>query len=113
MASFTDESWSSPEADLDAAQFCAVCLIDLNQAGQPKVKSNCKLPLQKSPGAAYNRAAIRNAMSRIAQMTGVPAADQNKAAAKLLSLAQQAGIQTAEKMQSAAMNKAIRKMAGR
>ena len=90
---FTNESWSSSEADLDADQFCSVCLIDGNAQGTPKVKSKCKLPLRATPGAPYNTNAIRNAMSRIMQLVGVSPEDKRKAARKLMSLAAEGGIE--------------------
>ena len=89
---FTDASWSTPESDLSVEQFCSVCLVDLNPKGAEKAKGNCKLPLRSSPGAPYNKAAIRNAMGRIFQMKGVPAEAKRKAARRLVSLANEAGI---------------------
>jgi hypothetical protein len=92
MASFSDESWSTPESDLTAEQFCSVCLIDLNSGGE-KVKSACKLPIRKRPGGAVSKAALRNAASRIFQMSGVPPDKKRAAARKLVSLMGQAGIE--------------------
>lgn len=90
---FTNAPWSTPRSDLDAGAYCSVCLIDLNRPGAEKVKSQCKLPLRSRPGAPYNKNAIRNAMGRIFQMTGVPADKKRKAARRLVSLAREAGIE--------------------
>jgi hypothetical protein len=94
---FTDETWDAAavSASLEADEYCEVCLIDLNPAGDKKVKGSCKLPLRKSPGAPYNMAAIRNAMGRIFQMTEVPAEEKRKAARKLVQLAREAKITVA------------------
>ena len=88
---FTDAPWKTPESSLSPEEFCSVCLIDTN-AGKEKVKANCKLPLRSRPGSPYNKGAIRNAMGRIFQMKGVPAADKRKAARRLVRLANEAGI---------------------
>ena len=90
---FTDAPWSSPKSDLEAADYCSVCLIDTNKPGSEKVKENCSLPIRSKPGAPYNKNAIRNAMSRIFQLKGVSAEDKRKAARRLSSLAREAGIE--------------------
>lgn len=89
---FTDAPWSTPEADLTAEQYCSVCLVDMNEPGADKVKSMCKLPVRSSPGAPINRNALRNAASRMPQMTGV--SPEKKARAKRLmdSMMKDAGI---------------------
>jgi hypothetical protein len=90
---FTDVSWSNPENDLEAADFCSVCLVDLNPSGKPKVKVLCKLPVRATPDGPYNRNALRNAASRLFQMTEVPAADKRTAAARLVRLMREAEIE--------------------
>jgi len=90
MTQFTDAPWSSPEADLDAADFCACCLIDYNEG--EKVKANCKLPVRSRPGGPVNKNALRNAASRIFQMAGVPVEVRRKAAASLVRLMKEAEI---------------------
>ena len=90
---FSDEPWESPESDLDAAQFCAVCLIDTNPSGADKIKALCKLPIRKTPGGPYSRSALRNAAGRIFQMTGVDAATRKQAAKRLVALMRESGIQ--------------------
>lgn len=94
MARFTSKPWDGPriQASLDAADYCAVCLIDINE-GRDKVKANCKLPVRATPGGPYNINAIRNAMARIFQVRGVPADEKRKAARRLVRLARQAGIE--------------------
>ena len=91
MPEFTDESWSSPEANLDAAAYCSVCLIDTNGDG-PKIKANCKLPIRSTPGGPINKAALRNASSRIFQMTDVPAEAKKRAAVALVGHMKAAGM---------------------
>lgn len=96
--SFTDEAWDGPgvSSRLSADDYCSVCLVDTNEPGQPKIKGNCKLPVRSNPGAPYNRNALRNAASRVSQMSGVPDADVRKAASRLVGLERQAGIETGE-----------------
>lgn len=89
---FTNAAWSKPAGELDASQYCSVCLIDLN-TGRDKIKAKCKLPLRSRPGAPYNTNAIRNAMGRIFQMSGVPAEQKRKAARSLVRLAREAKIE--------------------
>lgn len=93
MMPFTDSSWNSPESDLEAGDFCSVCLIDLNPSGQEKLKALCKLPIRSTPGGPVNRNALRNAAGRIFQVTGVPADEKRRAAGRLVSLMGEAGIE--------------------
>ncbi len=104
MASYTDEPWESPESELTAEQFCSICLVDLN-TGDEKIKANCKLPVRSRPGGPINRAALRNAASRIFQMVGVPPDAKRAAARKLLNLMADAGIET--------QSEALLRLAGR
>jgi len=95
---FTDDPWDGPEAEasMSPEEFCTCCLIDTNPSGQDKIKANCKLPVRKTPGAPYNKNALRNAAARIFQLTGVGAEDKRKAAAHLVRLMAEAGIDAGE-----------------
>lgn len=91
---FTDAPWDGPavEASLDASDFCAVSLIDTNDAGAEKIKARCKLPVRATPGGPYNRSALRNAAGRIFQVTNVPAGKRRSAARRLVRLMREGGI---------------------
>jgi hypothetical protein len=93
MASFTDEAWSSPESELDAAAFCAVSLIDDNPAGKDKIKANCSLPVRSRPDAAVNRNAVHAAAGGhgISRVQGISAEARRKAAKRLVALYRQMG----------------------
>lgn len=83
---FSNEPWESPEAQLDPAAYCRVCLIDMNGDGE-KLKDNCKLPIRREPGAAINKAAVHAAAAALAGARGglkVPAIQKRKAARTLL-----------------------------
>lgn len=89
---FTDKPWDGAASGyMDTGAYCAACLIDLNKPGETKTQANCKLPVQE-PDGTYNKGAIRNALARISQLKGVPAADLSAAKTKLAKLAKQAGI---------------------
>ena len=90
---FTDEAWRSPESDLEAASYCSVCLIDAN-TDRPKVKSECHLPIRSNSGAPVNRNALRNAAARLNQVKNITTEQRVAAKSKLISLMQQAGIET-------------------
>lgn len=89
MATFTSEAWSKPGGELNASQYCRVCLIDYN-TGREKVKALCKLPIRKRPGGPIYKAALQNAAGRIFQMKGVPADAKRKAARTLVNYMGQA-----------------------
>jgi hypothetical protein len=89
----TNAAWSSPEADLSAADFCAVCLIDDNPPGQAKVKGLCWLPIKSTPGGPVNANALQNASGRIFQLKGASAAGKAKAARTLLREMRAAGME--------------------
>lgn len=91
---FTNTPWDSPESELSAEDYCAVCLIDMNE-GAEKIKAKCKLPVRSTPDGPYNKNAIRNAIARLNQ-TQAPPDERKKAARKLLRLAQEAGIETGD-----------------
>lgn len=93
---FSNEPWATPESDLEAGDFCAVCLIDTNEGGQEKVKGKCYLPVRKTPGGPYNRAALRNAAARLPQVKGVSAEEKKKAARKLVRLMREAEMEPGE-----------------
>ncbi len=90
---FTREPWDSPESQLDADDFCAVCLIDMNEPGQKKIKGLCKLPVRSRPGAPININALHAAAGAhgILGVKGVPPDEKRKAARKLIALYREAG----------------------
>lgn len=90
---FTSVPWSNPESNLTADEYASVSLIDLNPPGETKVKAKIKLPIKSTPGGAININALRNAASRIFQMTDVPEQEQRRAAQKLVKLMDEAGIE--------------------
>ena len=92
-ASFTNDPWDKSVTNrLSAAEYCRCCLVDGNAPGKEKVKTKCKLPIRATPGGPIYRAALRNAASRISQMTEVSAEDRARAARRLENLKQQAGV---------------------
>lgn len=96
---FTDEPWESPETQLSASDFCKVCLVDLNPKGAEKVKARCYLPVRRSPGAPYNRNALRAAAAALMGARGgvkIPAAEKRRAARKLVRLMREAGMSVGE-----------------
>ncbi len=101
MATFSDRSWSSINASdyADGAAYCSACLIDENPAGKTKIKDLCWLPV-KEPGGAYNRNAIRAAWASIngarGGMKGPSQASRARARARLVRLADMAGIELAQ-----------------
>ena len=98
---FTDTPWENPQSRLNTNDYCAVCLIDLNPSGQPKIKANCKLPVRSTPGGAYNRNALRAAAAALAGARGgvqAPANAKRKAARKLVRLMREAGITVGESL---------------
>ncbi len=85
---FSDKPWGNiSESDYkDADQFCAACLIDMNQPGKEKTKANCKLPI-KEPGGTVNRNAVHAAAAALAGARGgvqAPPEQKRKAARALL-----------------------------
>jgi len=94
---FTNRPWSSPESDLSASDYCAVCLIDTNPPRARKVKARCKLPVRSRPGAPYNRNALRNAAARLSQ-TDAPPEAKRAAARRLVRLMREAGIEVGESL---------------
>lgn len=93
---FSNEPWDAAAVsrNLEAGAYCRVCLIDANSKGEDKIKSNCYLPMRKTPGGPYNRAALRAAMGGhgIFRVKGVSSALRKKAARRLVGLARKAGI---------------------
>ena len=90
MPSISDRDWDEiSEADYeDADDYCAACLIDLNERGDEKTKANCKLPVRepKRMGGKLNRNAVHAAAVVLAGgRRGVKApAEAKKAAAREL-----------------------------
>jgi len=98
---FTDVSWESPETQLEAADYCAVCLIDENPAGEPKVTGLCKLPVRATPGGPVNRTALHAAAAALAGARGgvkASAESKGKAARRLIRLYREAGEQPPESL---------------
>lgn len=86
----SNKPWGSiSESDYtDAAAFCKACLIDLNEAGKEKIKTNCKLPVYE-PGGALNRNAVHAAAGVLAGARGgvqAPPEEKRKAARRLARL---------------------------
>jgi len=83
---FVNTAWTSPEADLSADDYCAVCLIDENE-GEEKVKGLCKLPVRATPNGPYNVNAIYAAAGAHG-ILGVKASPdaKRKAAKKIVNL---------------------------
>ena len=94
---FSDDKWDvSKLTELDADDYCEVCLVDFNPSGQSKVKGRCRLPVRYTPDGPFNKATIRNAMGRIFQLKGAPADKKRAAARRLVSLAREAEISVGE-----------------
>lgn len=94
---FTRVPWSNPESDLEADDFCACCLVDINESGADKIKTNCKLPVRSTPGGAYNINGMQAAYAALSGarggVKGLSAADRRRAARKLRSLYREAGLE--------------------
>ena len=86
---FVDRPWDGSEGRFTIEQWKSSCLIDTGE-GDPGTKGRYKLPV-KEPNGDYNKAAIRNARSRIGQVDA-PADAKKRAQARLDALAKQAGI---------------------
>ena len=98
---FSDAAWSSPESDLDADDYCSVCLIDLNMPGQDKVKAKCKLPVRSRPGGPINKHAMSAAVAALAGARGgidAPPTEKRRAARKLIRMMGEAGMPPNENM---------------
>lgn len=86
---FVKTPWQSPESKLDAADYCSVCLIDMNPKGKAKIKANCKLPVRASKGGPYNINGMFAAARALLGSRGgvkVPVQWKRKAARKLIRL---------------------------
>ena len=86
---FTNVPWTSPETELDANDYCSVCLLDLNEGGGAKVKGKCYLPIKSTPGGEVNMNAMASAAAYLGKIK-VPPEARRKAAKKLRSLYRQA-----------------------
>lgn len=99
---FSDRPWGQfSESDYETAEvFCAACLIDLNEPGEEKVKSKCKLPIRE-PGGVYNRNAIHAAAAALVGARGgvnAPEREKQKAARKLVRLYHEMGEEPPESL---------------
>lgn len=92
----TEKVSNKPWGDIDktveaygsAEEYCKACLIDLNESGQEKVASKCKLPIRE-PNGMLNRNGIIAAAAALAGSRGgvdAPLEEKRKAAKKLVSL---------------------------
>jgi len=90
---FTNKPWDAAavKRNLDEADYCRCCLIDLNEGD--KIKGKCKLPVRATPGGAYNLNAMSAAAGALAGARtplDAPPDEKRKAARKLISLYRQA-----------------------
>lgn len=83
---FTNAKWQTPESELSAEEFCAVCLIDLNPPGAKKVKEKCYWPIRRRPGGPVYIRALRNVLARAPQTKGVPRSKKEQALRKVARL---------------------------
>jgi len=94
MATFVGTAWSKPGKELDAAAYCAVCLIDTNPKGKAKIKELCKLPVRSRPGGPYNKNALRAAAAALLGardgVKGVSASVRRQVAKRLVRLMREA-----------------------
>lgn len=98
---FVDTPWEDPESKLSPEDYCAVCLIDMNEPGKEKLKKNCKLPVRRRPGGPYNIRAMRAAAQAILGARGgldAPREERLKAARKLIRLFREAGVKPPENL---------------
>lgn len=93
MTDISDRPWAgiSRASYGSAVEYCAACVIDENQPGQPKTKSRCKLPVYEPQrlGGLLNRNAVHAAANRLLRTRGgveAPAAVRRAAAIRLLQL---------------------------
>ena len=90
---FTNKPWDAAvvKRNLEAGDYCRVCLIDTNTGEKVKVK--CKLPVRHAPGGPYNLNAMSAAASALAGGRGgvnAPSEKKKAAARKLIRLYRQA-----------------------
>lgn len=98
---FSDAPWSSPESKLEVGDFAKVCLIDLNEPGEEKVKGKLKLPIRSTPGGPVNKNALRAAAAALAGARGgvnAPAEAKAKAARTLVRLMREADIEVGDSL---------------
>lgn len=88
-------------SDYESAEaYCAACLIDMNEPGQPKVKEKCKLPIRE-PNGRLNRNALfaaQNSLVNPARMVKAPPEVRRAAARKLVRIMREHGIEPAESL---------------
>lgn len=88
------------EAYGSAEKYCRACLIDMNEPGEEKVASKCKLPVRE-PGGAINRNALAAAAAALVGSRGgvdAPLAEKRKAARKLIALYREAEMEPPESL---------------
>jgi len=91
--SFTNKPWdkAAVSRNLNEADYCKVCLIDMNEG--EKIKAKCKLPVRHTPDGPYNLNAMSAAASVLAGGRGgidAPSDKKRSAARKLIRLYRQA-----------------------
>lgn len=80
--SFDDSPWDGSASNWDTAEdYCADCLIDLNEGSEPKTKDKCKLPYRKNGSSKPNLGALRAIASGARGLAAVNAPAAAKAAA--------------------------------
>lgn len=85
-------NWTDPAPNLTPQEYAKVCLINLTKPGAPVIKSNCKLPVKKTPGGPYIIEAIHAAAGAHGiQGVQAPPAKKRQAASKLVSLYREMG----------------------
>jgi len=92
------------EAYGNAEKYCQACLIDLNEPGEEKVASRCKLPIRE-PGGAINRNALTAAAAILAGGRGgvdAPLPEKRKAARKLIAFYREADMDPPESLKQLA-----------
>ncbi len=88
-------------SDYESAEaYCAACLIDMNEPGQPKVKEQCKLPIREPDGRLNRNAlfAAQNSLVNPGRMVKAPPEVRRAAARKLVRIMREHGIDPAESL---------------
>lgn len=83
-----------------AEKYCLACLIDMNEPGEEKVASKCKLPVREPDGAINRNALAAAAAALVGGRGGVdaPLAEKRKAARKLIALYREAEMEPPESL---------------
>jgi len=97
---FTSVPWQDPQSSLSAADYAKVCLIDMNEPGEEKVKSKLKLPIRSRPDGPINTNALRAVAAALGGARGneiqAPEEAKTKAARTVVRLMREAGIEPGE-----------------